>query len=207
MSLFSKTAPTLAKTKQVHSGAILSGFRGIRLLGAAFLLVFGVATVNAQQPKSIIDEVRIGILAHDVPGLWSGWRIETARPDINGEVILSPSVNFLGGTVRPAIGGSYNTGGGTSKAYVDARWEVQSALGVFFGLGLGAALHNGYRDSTSIDHKALGSRVLFHIPIEIGYRFQGGQTVSVYFEHISNGYTQKSNEGLDSLGVRYGFKF
>ena len=78
---------------------------------------------------------------------------------------------------------------------------------MFFGLGLGAAVHNGYLTPTSLDHKALGSRVLFHIPAEIGYRFAGGQTLSVYFEHTSNGYTQKYNEGLDDLGIRYGIKF
>ncbi len=166
-----------------------------------------LAPAHAQSTKSIIDEVRFGVLAHDVPGLWSGWRIETAKPDVNGEVIFSPSLAMFGGTLRPALGGTWNFNGGTSKAYADARWEYQTALGVFFGLGIGAAVHNGYRDPVSLDHKALGSRVLFHIPAEVGYRFTGGQTVSVYFEHISNGYTRRSNEGLDSLGVRYGMTF
>ena len=174
------------------------------LAGLAGLLLANSA--SAQQSK-IIDEVRVGILAHDVPGLWSGWRIENPNPDLNGEVILTPSASFLGGTIRPAIGGTVNFNGGTSKAYADARWEYQTSLGVFFGLGLGAAVHNGYLTPTSLDHKALGSRVLFHIPAEIGYRFAGGQTLSVYFEHTSNGYTQKYNEGLDDLGIRYGIKF
>ncbi len=147
------------------------------------------------------------MLAHDVPRLWSGWSIETHRPDLNGEVIFSPSVNFLGGAIRPVLGGSYNSAGGTSKAYVDARWESNLGPGVFFGLGIGAAVHNGTLDPVSLNHKALGSRVLFHFPAEVGYRFEGGHSLSVYFEHNSNGYTQKSNEGLDDLGVRYGFKF
>jgi lipid A 3-O-deacylase len=162
---------------------------------------------TAQQARPLIDEMRLGVLAHDVPALWSGWTIENRKPDLNGEVILSPSLAFAGGTIRPALGGTWNTGGGTSKAYVDARYEYQTSLGVFFGLGLGAAIHNGYIDTNSRDHKALGSRVLFHIPVEVGYRFGNGQTLSVYFEHISNGYTQRNNEGLDSLGVRYGFRF
>ena len=166
-----------------------------------------VTPVAAQQARPFIDEARIGVLAHDVPGLWSGWRIENRRPDFNAELIFSPSVNFLGGTIRPAIGGTVNTAGGTSKGYVDARWEYNTSLGVFFGLGIGGAVHNGYLTPTSLDHKALGSRVLFHIPAEIGFRFEGGHTLSLYFEHTSNGYTQKSNEGLDDLGIRYGFKF
>jgi lipid A 3-O-deacylase len=178
-------------------------------LCAALLAVSAALSgpAGAQQPRPLIDEVRIGALMHDVPRLWSGWTIETRKPDINGEVIFSPALAFLGGRIRPAVGGSWNTGNGTSKAYADARWEYQTGLGVFFGLGLGAAIHNGSRDPISLDHKALGSRVLFHVPIELGYRLQNGQTLSVYFEHISNGYTQRSNEGLDSLGVRYGFRF
>ena len=144
----------------------------VRILMRTLLTTSSVATVfcalqspaSAQQARPVIDEARIGILAHDVPGLWSGWRIETPRPDFNAELIFSPSVNFLGGTVRPVVGGSYNTAGGTSKAYIDARWEYQTSLGVFFGLGVGAAIHNGYLDPVSLDHKALGSRVLFHFP-------------------------------------------
>ena len=100
-------------------------------------LIGASAPATAQQSRSPIDEVRIGILAHDVPGLWSGWRIETPRPDLNGELIFSPSVQFLGGTVRPVLGGSWNNAGGTSKAYADARWESNSGLGAFFGLGIG----------------------------------------------------------------------
>jgi lipid A 3-O-deacylase len=147
------------------------------------------------------------VLAHDVPRLWSRFSLETRKPDLNAEVILSPSLAFAGGKIRPVLGGTWNTDGGTSKAYVDARWEYQTALGVFFGLGLGAAVHNGALGPNSLNHKALGSRVLFHIPIEVGYRFESGQTLSLYFEHISNGYTQTYNEGLDSLGVRYGYRF
>jgi lipid A 3-O-deacylase len=168
------------------------------------------ATLNVaigQQSRTFIEEARVGILAHDVPGLWSGWRIESKGPDLNGEVVLSPSLALLGGKIRPALGGTWNSGGGTSKAYLDARWEYQTSVGIFFGLGIGGALHNGYRDESSLDHKALGRQLLFHFPAELGYRFQNGTTLSVFFEHISNGYTKRSNEGLDDLGVRYGVKF
>ena len=162
---------------------------------------------SAQQARPFIDEARVGILAHDVPNLWSGFSLETRRPDLNGELIFSPSVLFLGGTVRPVVGGSWNTDHGTSKVYADARWESNTGLGVFFGLGVGAAVHNGVLGPTSMDHKALGSPVLFHFPAEIGYRFEGGHTLSLYFEHDSNAHLARYNEGLDDLGIRYGFKF
>jgi lipid A 3-O-deacylase len=150
-------------------------------------------------------ELRGGVLAHDVPGLWSGFRLESGV-DINAE-LLGPGVAFLGGTLRPAIGGSVNTAGYTSKAYLDARWEIDLRYGVFFGLGLGAAIHDGNLDPTEPDRKALGSRVLFHIPFELGYRFDERQSISVYFEHMSNGNLADHNEALDSIGIRYGYRF
>ena len=150
-------------------------------------------------------ELRGGVLAHDVPGLWSGFRLESGV-DINAE-LLGPGVAFLGGTLRPAIGGSVNTAGYTSKAYLDARWEIDLRYGVFFGLGLGAAIHDGNLDPTEPDRKALGSRVLFHIPFELGYRFDERQSISVYFEHMSNGSLADHNEALDSIGIRYGYRF
>ncbi|MEZ5854286.1 MAG: acyloxyacyl hydrolase [Hyphomicrobiaceae bacterium] len=55
--------------------------------------------------------------------------------------------------------------------------------------------------------KPLGSRLLFHFPAELGWRWDGHNSLSIYFEHISNGYTQDYNEGLDAIGVRYGYRF
>ena len=158
---------------------------------------------NAYVPSGF--ELRGGVLAHDVPGLWSGFRLERGV-DINAE-LLGPGVAFLGGTLRPAIGGSVNTSGYTSKAYLDARWEIDLRYGVFFGLGLGAAIHDGNLNPTEPDRNALGSRVLFHIPFELGYRFDERQSISVYFEHTSNGNLADHNEALDNIGIRYGYRF
>ena len=57
------------------------------------------------------------------------------------------------------------------------------------------------------DQKALGSRVLFHIPIEIGYRLSAKTSLSVYFDHVSNAYLAHANEGMDTLGGRLGYRF
>ena len=128
--------------------------------------------------------------------------------DVNVEVLFGPHIELLWGSLRPAIGASINTRGATSKAYVDARWEIESQKsGLFLALGIGAAVHDGSLGPDFPDRKALGSRVLFHVPAEIGWRWDGHNSLSVYFEHISNGYTQDYNEGLDALGVRYGYRF
>ena len=175
------------------------------------LLIILVAALLLQPELTFagpfIDELKIGVLAHDVPDLWSGFQAEPNSADINIEALLSPSVAFLGGTIRPAIGGSISTVGATSDAYIDARWQYETPTGIFFGLGLGAAVHNGQLQLEDWDRKALGSRVLFHIPAEVGYRFDDHNSLSAYFEHMSNAYTVSPNEGMDRLGIRYGYRF
>lgn len=175
---------------------------GVTALIAAFALDEGAALA-----AGLVDELKLGVLAHDVPDLWSGFRAEPSSVAINIEALLSPSVAFFGGTIRPALGGSVDTEGGTSNAYLDARWQYETPSGIFFGLGLGATVHDGQRELKDLDRKALGSRVLFHIPVEIGYRIDEHNSLSAYFEHMSNANTADPNEGLDRIGVRYGYRF
>lgn len=175
-------------------------------LGALFLSLTVSLPVTAQG-GGFVSELKVGLLAHDVPDLWSGFQLETNAPDINVEMIFARYLPFLGGRIQPALGASINTGGGTSHAYLDARWQIEGPSGLFFAIGLGAAIHDGETGPDERDMKALGSRVLFHIPAEIGWRFDAHNSISVYFEHTSNAYTQDYNEGLDRIGVRYGYRF
>jgi lipid A 3-O-deacylase len=157
--------------------------------------------------EGLIYELKAGVLDHDVPNLWSGFRRETNTADINIEAQLSPSMQAFFGTIRPAVGASISTDGQTSHAYIDARWTIEASSGLFFATGLGGAIHDGSTDNNDATRKALGSRILFHIPIELGYRFDAHNSVSGYFEHTSNAYTMRYNQGLDRLGIRYGYRF
>ena len=127
--------------------------------------------------------------------------------DANLELIFGPSVDFWGGSLRPALGASINTEADTSKVYVDARFEVDTDIGLFFALGVGGAVHDGELNNNDKTRKALGSRVLFHFPIEIGYRFDEHHGVSVFFDHMSNAWLADYNPGMDTLGMRYGYRF
>ncbi len=164
---------------------------------------------GVSRAEGLVREIKGGILAHDVTSMWSGFRTENDAVAVNIEALLSPSLRILGGTIRPAIGASIATEGGTSNAYLDARWEFETPTGIFFSLGLGGTVHNGETKLRTFDQtdKALGSRLLFHIPLEIGYRFDRHNSLSIYFEHMSNAGTRDQNEGLDRLGVRYGYRF
>lgn len=166
----------------------------------------GYARADDSGLAAWVNEVKVGILYHDADNIWSGFRLESGA-DINAEVIFAPKLDILWGAVRPALGGSLNTAGDTSKAYADLRYQIEHGSGLFFGVGIGGAIHNGELTPTRADRKALGTRVLFHIPAELGLRFDGRHAVSVYFDHISNGYFADDNEGLDTLGVRYGYRF
>jgi hypothetical protein len=61
--------------------------------------------------------------------------------------------------------------------------------------------------ATAENHKQLGSMVLFHPTFEWGYRLSESSSLSIFYEHISNANTAAKNEGLDSLGLRYGYRF
>ena len=168
-----------------------------------------LASVSAPaRGQGFLHEMKVGVLDHDVPDLWSGFRAEPRSVALNAEALLTPSVSFLGGTIRPAFGGSLATsGGGTSNIYLDARWQYEFGGGLFLGFGIGGTIHDGQLKLVDWDRKALGSRVLFHFPLEIGWRFDGHNSISVYFEHMSNAYTVSPNEGLDRIGIRYGYRF
>ncbi len=61
------------------------------------------------------------------------------------EETFQPSVDFLGGTLRPALGFSINTEGDTSKLYLDGRWQFDFHNDLFLVLGLGAAERRTHR--------------------------------------------------------------
>ncbi|MFM1815825.1 MAG: hypothetical protein RLZ98_2520 [Pseudomonadota bacterium] len=175
------------------------------VVGLAGALILGAMSVDARA-QQLVNEVKLGVLAHDVPDLWSGFQREDRWADINAEVIFAPSLPLFGGTLSPALGASINTNGDTSRAYLDARWQLELPSSLFLGIGIGAAIHDGELDPIDAGRKALGSRVLFHVPLEIGLRLDERNSISIYYEHYSNGELARYNEGMDSLGVRYGRK-
>jgi lipid A 3-O-deacylase len=178
------------------------------------VVIFAAGIAAAAAPASaadpalgVIDEMKAGVLAHDVPGLWSNSSKEPGTT-FNVEAIFAPRLDVLWGEIRPNLGASITTEGGTSYGYAGARYEIDGGWGGFFSAGLGAAVHDGRLAAGDPNRKGLGSRVLFHVPIELGYRFAEHYSISAYFEHVSNGgIGTNTNEGLDNLGVRLGYRF
>jgi hypothetical protein len=115
--------------------------------------------------------------------------------------------HLLAATAYPNIGVSLNTQGDTSKVYGGflLQWEPDSAF--FFSTGLGLALHDGRLDTDSANQKALGSRVLFRIPIEVGYALNLHHRIILAFDHMSNAGLASPNEGMDTLGLVYEYRY
>jgi lipid A 3-O-deacylase len=191
------------------------------LVLAALPLAAGLLPAQAKA-DSVFSEVRLGLLAHDVPILSTQ---KEHGQDINGELLFTTpfSDSFASNAgpdwrwllqPRPTIGGSANTSGFTSQAYLGMTWTVPLAShvvgatdGVFLGFSFGPSFNNGHVSSGVDDRKALGSNVLFRESLELGYMVTSRVSVSVMFDHESNAGIANHNDGLDSLGVRLGLKF
>ena len=184
----------------------------LRLMFLFFLLVvISPQVIRAEETKRShhqrwLHGFSLGILAHDVP-LWSRSRLEGGI-DFNAEVIFKwPDFSLFSGKFRPNLGFSLNNQGDTNTLYSGLLWEFNRPSGFFFNVGLGLAIHDGELEPRYNDKKALGSRVLFRIPVEIGILFAKHHGLSILFFHVSNAYLADPNEGLDSLGLRYSYRF
>ena len=160
---------------------------------------------HASAADGIFDEARFGIMAHDVP--IGDDRRETGA-DFNGEVLfVSPSFLSAIWSPRPHLGVSINSAGGNSYAYGGLTWTYNFTDQIFGDLGLGGAIHSGPDNSSTEDHIGLGTRVLFHESVELGYRFMPNWDAGLFIDHISNANLGGHNPGITNLGVSVGYSF
>ncbi len=172
---------------------------------------------------SVISEIRAGILYHDaglfvVPGEWARHRVESAGFDVNLEILFaSPDIFQAIWSPRPHIGATVNPRGATSQIYAGVTWNWDLGDRLFFEFSGGGAVHDGQTDGgpaipagaieTAGGEKLLGCRMLFRGAIALGLRLTERQSVSLVLDHISNGYFCDPNPGLDTFGLRWGYRF
>jgi lipid A 3-O-deacylase len=161
---------------------------------------------NTKDQKSWLNDIRVGILLHD--GTVRNQTGKEGGADFNTEFIFNwphcvPSI----GIVQSNIGISLNNQGETSKIYSGFLWEYVWHSGIFFNLGLGLSLHNGELETDNGDKKELGSRLLFRIPVEFGVFITRHHGLSIMFDHVSNASLASPNDGLNTIGVRYTYRF
>lgn len=185
---------------------------------AVLLTAWGTAPTASAQ--SIFSELKVGVLAHDVPILADQYE---HGADINAELRfvspvpddwlanISPPWRWLLDP-RPNIGIDANTASYTSQAYFGLTWTAVLWQDMFaprdhvdVDIGFGPAFNNGH--TVSRTRASLGSNVLFHPSVELVYWFAPRTNVSIYFDHSSNAGLATHNTGLGNLGVRLGVAF
>ena len=158
-----------------------------------------------------IEEIRGGVLIHDL-GPFSTQKEDGL--DIHGELVFaSPrALSFLL-RPRPHVGVYVATDGeAASYVYAGLGWRQDIARRLYIEGGFGFALHDGETDFEPgdpffTDRAYLGCRVLARVSGDLGYRVTDRLSASLHVSHLSNANVCDDNEGVDSTGVRLGWKF
>ncbi len=195
---------------------------------AAFATMLSLAAmtppVTAAPLGGFISEIRGGIFDHDALRDNQSKTKESNTIDINGEILSTPlvistsSIPFVQSILAPRanIGFTANTSGCTNTGYGGLSWEWGLGSNFFLDFSFGMALQDGQlkakKDSAgnfiTDGRPNLGSPVLFREAFDLGYRFQGVHSVSAFAAHISNaGWLAQQNDGMNFVGMRYGYKF
>lgn len=177
------------------------------------LLVFppACALADADQDtqkveSGILSEIRVGALRHDAGILAT--REEDGLIDANVEFLFtSPGFLRYVWSPRPHLGVTANFEGETSNAYLGLTWDVDLFANIFVEVSLGASVHNGELDTGDPYRKNLGCRGLFRESASLGYRITEHQNISVMLDHVSNAEVCDRNDGLDTVGIRWGYRF
>lgn len=176
------------------------------LVLVALLLNTPTASARDSNGKTeTLHRVTAGILVHDPGRLWSWTRRENGVVFHLDLIFNSLNIPFYSGTIRPNAGCNLSSTGATSSIYGGCLWERTFENGLYISTGFNLALHNGELTHSRNDRKALGSRVLLRLPLEIGHRLTEKYGVAVFFEHKSNGFLFEDNEGLDEIGIRLSY--
>lgn len=159
------------------------------------------AATTASAATAGASEIRVGVLAHD-PLIQKEGGV-----DINAEFFFSGWTGNEGEwQLRPSIGVTANLEGDTSFAYIDLNYGGPISDSWFLEFAVGGAIHDGELETADPDRKELGGRVLIHAAISLGVMLTDTMSLSIYGDHMSNAGIEERNEGLETLGLRVGFK-
>lgn len=151
-------------------------------------------------------ELRFGVAAYDT-GIFSHHQFNGAV--INTEILFpSPSFLYWLGSPRPTIGADIATAEHAIHfGYAGLTWDTYFSQQFYTtaSLGLGVTTAKNLRYSTQ--YKALGCRVLFHLGAGVGFDINPHASVQLYADHFSNADLCKPNNGAESAGIRFAYRF
>jgi len=197
-------------------GAVMKvGYRLAVVLGGLLAAIGGSGQAAAE--SSLLSEIKGGVLVHDVGRNHESKFKEEDTVDLNLELLSRPirfmeaNSKLLAALVQPRfhLGGEVNTSGWTNQAYAGLTWDYRFDSGFFAEFAFGFTAHDGKLKARRAPdgRPSLGSPVLFREGLDLGYRV-GGHSLAVHGSHISNGGVfAKENDGMNFLGLRYGYRF
>lgn len=159
-----------------------------------------------------VYEVRLGLFEHDSDFFGDG---HEEGLDVNLEVLFRSEVLPFAlpqgwpGRLRPMIGVTTQADGETTdQIYGGLTWDFPAAPGHSLRLGFGISAHDGRLDRDGDDDRlALGQRMLWLASFEYAVQLMGPHSVSLYYQHSSNGPLPGPNDGIDNIGVRFGYRW
>jgi lipid A 3-O-deacylase len=139
---------------------------------------------------------------------------ERGTDDLNLELVLPKWWRAAGARdwllPRVRLGGTVNLDGRTSFVYASGLWTYDYTERGFVELSVGGMVHNGQLTGSDPRLARLGCRALYALGLNLGYRLGAFSSLMLSLEHGSNGRHYLSecplNEGLDLLGIRFGYR-
>lgn len=188
---------------------------------AVGLAAFGAALASAPAAHAGVDEVHVGLMAHNICVTDCKNANKEEGPNIELQVSFeSPGWLDWAGSPQPYVMASINAAGDTSFGGVGLEWRWQVAEGWAIEPGVGYVIHDGEllnpfpsgspeAAAFAAEHVQLGSRDLFRTSIGLTRDFEGPWEVQLFFSHLSHGQIlgDGRNQGLDQAGIRFGYQF
>lgn len=188
---------------------------------AAGLAAFGAAMILAPAANAGVDEVHVGVVAHNICVINCDNANKEDGPNVEFQVSFdSPAFLDWAWSPQPYLMASINTAGDTSFAGAGLEWRWNFADKWALEPGFGLVMHDGENDNPfangtpealafSEEHVLLGSEVLFRTSLGLTYDFDGPWETQLFYEHLSHGQILATgrNQGLDEFGVRFGYQF
>ena len=192
------------------------------IFGLVMLVGLGAAAPVAAQDllspqplAGIVDEVRIGLHAHNVD--YAGLPFRFSEYDLSHIEDLSFDVLFTSpeldvfrwiGAPRPELGATVSLGGKESLAHLGLTWQLKLFETPLYLEGtFGAAAHTGYNTGAPAGMKNFGCTINFYERYGIGTALGENATATLTYEHTSNNGACEANDGLSNFGLRVGWKF
>lgn len=188
---------------------------------AAGVVAFGAALAVAPSAQAGVDEIHVGVMAHNVCVIDCKNADKEDGPNVEFQVSFeSPGWLDWAGSPQPYLMASVNTAGDTSFGGFGLEWRWDFADGWAVEPGFGYVVHNGETNNPfpngspeaaafAEENVMLGSEDLFRTSIGLTRDFAGPWEAQVFFEHLSHGQIlgEGRNQGLDQVGIRLGYQF